>query len=170
MTRRVESILLMPDRESGLRTRPTRFPAAGPRGLKPAARVVVGSLFASLLVGAIGVVYADYAIDWHTIDGGGEMFSTGGTYELGGTIGQHDAGEMTGGTYSLTSGFWFGCVPADCDCDGDVDLHDFVEFQVCFQGPGGGLPETDCACFDFNADTDVDLDDFAEFQTVFTGS
>jgi hypothetical protein len=115
-------------------------------------------------------VLADYATDWYTIDGGGELLSTGGNYELSGTIGQPDAGEMSGGTYSLTGGFWFGCVPADCDCDGDVDLGDFVDFQFCFQGPGGGLPESDCACFDFNADDDVDLGDFAEFQAAFTES
>jgi hypothetical protein len=60
-------------------------------------------------------------------------------------------------------------MPADCNCDGDVDLQDFEEFQVCFQGPDGELPEADCACFDFNADTDVDLGDFADFQTFFMG-
>ncbi len=50
----------------------------------------------------------DYDLDWHTIDGGGEMFSTGGDYELGSTIGQPDARTepMTGGDYSLVGGFW----------------------------------------------------------------
>ncbi len=47
-----------------------------------------------------------YDLSWFTIDGGGEMFSTGGGYELSGTIGQHDAGEMAGGSYTLTGGFW----------------------------------------------------------------
>ena len=47
-----------------------------------------------------------YSIDWFTIDGGGGT-STGGTYTVSGTIGQHDAGgPMTGGNYSLTGGFW----------------------------------------------------------------
>ncbi len=47
-----------------------------------------------------------YSIDWFTIDGGGGT-STGGTYQVSGTIGQHDAGgPMTGGSYSLTGGFW----------------------------------------------------------------
>lgn len=50
--------------------------------------------------------YAQYSIDWYTIDGGGGT-STGGLYSISGTIGQPDAGEtMTGGTYSLTGGFW----------------------------------------------------------------
>jgi len=50
---------------------------------------------------------AQYAIDWHTIDGGGGT-STGGVYSVSGTIGQPDASvtTMTGGPYSLTGGFW----------------------------------------------------------------
>ena len=51
---------------------------------------------------------ADYAIDWFTIDGGGAMFSSGGEYALGGTIGQPDAATHTGSPYALTSGFWAG--------------------------------------------------------------
>jgi len=47
-----------------------------------------------------------YSIDWYKVAGGGGT-STGGTYALSGTIGQHDAGgPMTGGNYSLTGGFW----------------------------------------------------------------
>ena len=47
-----------------------------------------------------------YSIDWFKIAGGGGT-STNGQYSLSGTIGQHDAGgRMTGGTRSLTGGFW----------------------------------------------------------------
>ncbi len=47
-----------------------------------------------------------YSIDWHKIAGGGGT-STGGTYSVSGTIGQHDASTpLTGGPYSLTGGFW----------------------------------------------------------------
>ena len=47
-----------------------------------------------------------YTIDWYKIAGGGGT-SIGGTYQVSGTIGQHDAGgPMTGGNYSLTGGFW----------------------------------------------------------------
>ena len=50
---------------------------------------------------------AQYAIDWHTVDGGGAMGTTGGTYDLSGTAGQPDAsGNLTGGTYGLVGGFW----------------------------------------------------------------
>ena len=47
-----------------------------------------------------------YSIDWYKIAGGGGT-STGATYSVSGTIGQPDAsGAMTGGSYSLTGGFW----------------------------------------------------------------
>ena len=46
-----------------------------------------------------------YSIDWHTIDGGGGT-STGGVYTVSGTIGQPDAGRMSGGSYTVDGGFW----------------------------------------------------------------
>jgi hypothetical protein len=49
-----------------------------------------------------------YDLSWNTVDGGGQTFSTGGRYTLGGTIGQPDAGALTGGGYTLGSGFWGG--------------------------------------------------------------
>ena len=62
-----------------------------------------------------------YDLSWNTIDGGGAMFSTGGGYELGGTIGQPDAGvQLTGGTFTLTGGFWPGAGPAINTCPADI--------------------------------------------------
>jgi hypothetical protein len=46
-----------------------------------------------------------YSIDWFTIDGGGGT-STGGVYSVSGTIGQPDAGRMSGGNYTMDGGFW----------------------------------------------------------------
>lgn len=46
-----------------------------------------------------------YSIDWSTIDGGGGT-STGGVFSVSGTIGQPDAGRMSGGNYTLDGGFW----------------------------------------------------------------
>ena len=62
-------------------------------------------LLVALLLQAV-VFAQSYAVDWYKVaDGGGT--STGGTYQVSGTIGQHDAGgPMTGGNYSLTGGFW----------------------------------------------------------------
>jgi hypothetical protein len=48
----------------------------------------------------------NYSINWYKIAGGGGI-STGGTYQVSGTIGQPDAsGAMNGGNYSVTGGFW----------------------------------------------------------------
>ncbi len=46
-----------------------------------------------------------YSIDWYKISGGGGT-STGGVYSVSGTIGQPDAGVMSGGNYTLQGGFW----------------------------------------------------------------
>jgi hypothetical protein len=47
-----------------------------------------------------------YNIEQSAINGGGVTFHTGGGYRLGGTVGQHDAGMLSGGGYRLTGGFW----------------------------------------------------------------
>jgi len=63
---------------------------------------------------------AQFAIPWHTIDGGGGT-STGGVYSVSGTIGQPDAGgPMTGGPFSLTGGFW--ALPAAVQAPGAPTL------------------------------------------------
>jgi hypothetical protein len=50
---------------------------------------------------------ADYDLSWWTVDGGG-IWSTGSGYQLGGTVGQPDAGLMAGASYTLGGGFWRG--------------------------------------------------------------
>ena len=49
--------------------------------------------------------WGQYSIDWSTIDGGGGT-STGGVYTVSGTIGQPDAGRLSGGNFTLQGGFW----------------------------------------------------------------
>jgi len=71
------------------------------------------ALAAVLLCGllAAGVAWASsasYDLTWWTVDGGGQTFSSGGGYQLGGTAGQPDAGLMTGVGYTLGGGFWRG--------------------------------------------------------------
>ena len=46
-----------------------------------------------------------YDLSWSSIDGGGGM-SSDGTYTLNGSLGQPDAGALTGSSYTLTGGFW----------------------------------------------------------------
>ena len=57
------------------------------------------------LVLAAPALAQNYSIDWFTIDGGGGA-STGGAYAVSGTIGQPDAGVMSGGSFAITGGFW----------------------------------------------------------------
>lgn len=131
-------------------------------------------LFVFSIAPALG---EDYAIDWHTIDGGGGT-STGGSYTLSGTIGQPDAtaaAAMTGGNYTLTGGFWAVTLPActtfvppDVDRDCDVDDADFNSLAACVSGPDvPNAPE--CAGKDFDADGDVDHDDFGVLQRCHSG-
>jgi hypothetical protein len=138
---------------------------------QPAPRVGWKALSAILLPLAVvaAVVSEDFDLSRSTVDGGGIMFSTGGEFELSGTIGQPDAGQLSGGSFTVTSGFWFGQVPADCNVDGGVDLYDYATFEACITGPDGGLGDPPCVCFDLDADGDVDLDDVGAFQRSFSG-
>jgi hypothetical protein len=61
-----------------------------------------------LLVGLVALAQGGYELSWWTVDGGGHTYSAGGGYELGGTIGQPDAGVLAGGGYTLSSGYWRG--------------------------------------------------------------
>ena len=67
---------------------------------------LVAALMAVLFVGT-GNAYAqsDFVMLNVTHDGGGGN-STGGTFSLGSTIGQPDAGHLAGGSFTLIGGFW----------------------------------------------------------------
>src|SRR6185436_8081738 len=58
-----------------------------------------------LLGHATEVAVQNYNIEWFTVDGGGGI-STNGAFALSGTIGQPDAGAMSGGNYTVVGGFW----------------------------------------------------------------
>ncbi len=127
-------------------------------------------LCAAVVGGVIGAASAGvYEIPWFTIDGGGVMNSTGGDFELSGTIGQPDPGTMTGGGFELTGGFWFALAPGDCNTDGGVNLFDYDTFEGCLSGPDGPAPVGDCRCFDVDQSGAVDLADFAVVQGTFSG-
>jgi hypothetical protein len=72
--------------------------------------LILLSLLAILLITTAEVIPATgYDISWWTVDSGGVTSnSTGGNYSLRGTIGQPDAGSLSGGGYTLTGGFWGG--------------------------------------------------------------
>ena len=66
-------------------------------------KLLLSAVVAMLI--SFGAHAQNYSIDWFTIDGGGGT-SSGGPYSISGTIGQPDAGRMTGAGFSLDGGFW----------------------------------------------------------------
>jgi hypothetical protein len=121
----------------------------------------LGALALLGLVAVGGLQADDFAIDWWTFDGGGEMWTTGGEFELSGTIGQPDANTtvLTGGDFELAGGFWPGAsveepvCPGDLDGDGDTD-HSDLGILLADWGCVGSGPE-DCPG---DADGDFDTD------------
>ena len=111
--------------------------------MKLSSRINILSMI--LCIGSL--TFGDYDISWYSIDGGGAS-SSAGDYTVIGSIGQPDAGQMSGEDYSVEGGFFAGssgCVvnltdlsnfmyywldsgldiPADIDDDGVVDNVDF---------------------------------------------
>jgi hypothetical protein len=58
------------------------------------------------------------SITWYTMDGGGAIGTANGGYRLSGTIGQPDAGTLSGGSFVLRGGFWRGGVGGILDAGG----------------------------------------------------
>jgi hypothetical protein len=83
---------------------------------RPALLLLVALLLAFIALPGTAPAVAQpagaYDLPWHTMDGGGHTFSTGGRYSLGGTMGQPDAGLLKGGRYTLAGGFWPGWAQA----------------------------------------------------------
>ncbi len=125
------------------------------------------SLAATLCAAVYTAEAQTFEMDWHTVDGGGEMFTTGGAFELSGTMGQPDAGAMTGGDFGLVGGFWAigggdspPCDPCDMNCDGDVNAIDIEPFlDLLFSG---GMPCNTCTG-DVNGDGSIDALDIEPF-------
>ncbi len=61
----------------------------------------------------------------------------------------------------------------DANADGDVDLADFEQFDLCFTGPTGSADFTPiaegCDAADCDGDADIDLADYACFARSFSG-
>jgi hypothetical protein len=103
-------------------------------------------------------------VSWSTVDGGGAMFSVGGSFSLGGSIGQPDANDtpfMSGGNFELTGGFWpvanVCYCPGDLNRDGRLNGRDVQQFVTCIISGG------DCACADVDAANGVNLNDVPIF-------
>jgi hypothetical protein len=93
---------------------------------------------------------AGYEISWYSIDGGGGM-SSGGSYELIGTIGQPDAANSSGGSYEVRGGFW----PGGPMCF--VDFEHYARFAQFWRDSGAEMPA------DLYEDGQVNWYDVSEF-------
>ncbi len=112
-------------------------------------RTLMMSAFLAMLLGvACAQSGGGYDLSWWTIDGGGVTFATGGSFNLGGTVGQPDASSaLTGGTYSLTGGFWFTpCIVSNGDVDGNSCVDDADLLTVLFNFGATGLNPADVNC------------------------
>ncbi len=78
------------------------------RLIRPICWVVPIALMLLLVTATIHAQTGGYDLSWFSVDGGGQTFSTGGGYELGGATGQPDAGTLGGGSYIMIGGFWNG--------------------------------------------------------------
>jgi hypothetical protein len=118
--------------------------------------VALAALAAATLV-AVPSALARYEVRWYTIDGGGDMWTAGGNFELSGTIGQPDSGLMAGGDFALAGGFWFEFCFGDLDGDDDIDLADLAQLLANYGLTTGARYEDG----DLDGDGDVDLADLA---------
>ncbi len=135
-------------------------------------RTTVAAALAVILAATANAQPApQFDLDWYTIDGGGQMFSTSREMELGGTIAQHDAVQtLSGGGFQLVGGFWPVSLiveappcPGDLDQDGDVDIGDLTQLLSHFGMVAGATP----ADGDLDGDTDVDITDLAALLSNF---
>ena len=65
----------------------------------------VAAALLSVLAALASAAPPSYNLDWFSIDSGGGS-STGGVFAVTGTVGQPDAGRMSGGSFALNGGFW----------------------------------------------------------------
>ena len=132
--------------------------------------VLVGTAALAAFLGA------EFELPWHTIDGGGGSSSSGGGFELSGTIGQPDAGKMSGGSFAITGGFWAvsasggGCTrepvwlcDGDVDGDGQVNPVDSGLVQAAF----GSADESDLCQYDVDCDGQINPVDAGIVQSLF---
>ena len=117
---------------------------------------------------AIAETGTEYEMTRHSFDGGGVMRSTGGSFELSGTLGQPDAGVVAGGAFELTGGFWFAIPPGDVGGDGVVNLSDHRKLVECLAGPDTPVND-DCRILDVDGSGAIDMRDVAVVQRSFTG-
>ena len=122
--------------------------------------LIIPALLACLAPAAHAQSGGQYELSWSTIDAGGAMEMTGGSFSLSGAVGQFDAGSTNTGPYAVDAGFWpipfatpgEGCSEADlAEPFGTLDFSDVIAFLTAF---GAMDPAADLApplgVFDFS--------------------
>lgn len=106
---------------------------------------------------------AQFTMEWNTVDGGGGT-STNGSLSISGTVGQPDASlAMTGGSLSMTGGFWPGAgpindCPADTNLDNLVNVTDLLAVIGAWGTCAGPCPPSACPA-DINDDCFINVTD-----------
>ncbi len=118
------------------------------------ALITLLAIWLLMTVPALAMSSGDYEVSWSTIDGGGGR-STGGDFALVGTIGQPDAGEMAGGDYELSGGFW----PRGPILSCFVNFEHFAEFALYWLDSPCNEGNNWCEGADLDYFGDVDLED-----------
>ena len=127
-----------------------------------------------ILATLCSVASAQFDVSWFTVDGGGRIPITGGTFSASGTIGQPDAGPvngpMVGGSFSLRGGFWPATVPA-CSCPGDMNGDSLKNGKDIQQFVGCIISGGNCDCADVDFGNGVSLADVPVFvNSLLSGS
>ncbi len=130
-----------------------------------------------LLLGlAAPATLAQMDLDWHTIDAGGELYCTGGTIELSGTIGQYDNFHMYNGDIEFYGGFWsitsYASLIGDMDCNGVWNFDDIEPFVTAMVDRDQYEALYDCNWYnaDCNGDGFITFDDINAFIDLLVGA
>jgi hypothetical protein len=130
-------------------------------------RLIIATWFTLCMFMTAAAAAQPYSVDWYTVDGGGGT-STGGTFEVSGTIGQHDAGTaLSAGGFEVVGGFWVlsgengPCNLADFAVP--YGTLDFFDLQAFLSAYSAALPSADA-----NGDTIFDFFDVLVFLQAFS--
>ena len=137
---------------------------------------ITKTALAIMFTGSIVALAETYDLSWRSFDGGSGT-SSGGEIELSGTIGQPDAGAMSGGAFAIVGGFWSaplessgGCTRSPAwICDGDVDGDGQVNpvDSGLVQAAFGSVDDQDLCRFDMDCDGQLNPVDAGIVQSLF---
>ena len=126
-------------------------------------RAVALTLALGLTATAVyGQTGGDFDLTWNTVAAGGGA-SSGGSFEVDGTVGQVDTATMSGAAFTLSGGFWgafaavapVACV-GDCDRSGVVSVDELAKMASIALGVAS---LSTCRDGDRNSDGKITVDE-----------